>query len=128
MKKLFTVILAALGISAGACAQSPYKDVDVNGFEQIIKSDSVQLVDVRRLNEYKEGHIPGSLHIDVLDSTFLTKALAMLDKHRACAVYCRSGKRSAMAAALLAKEGFTVTNLSGGILAWTEAKKKIVKD
>ena len=42
----------------GASAQSAYKNVDVNGFEQLIKSDSVQLVDVRRLNEYKEGHIP----------------------------------------------------------------------
>jgi len=128
MKKLFIVILAALGISAGACAQSHYKDVDVNGFEQIIKSDSVQLVDVRRADEFAEGHIPGAIHIDVLTPSFLSVALTKLDKHRPCAVYCRSGKRSAMAAALLAKEGFTVTNLSGGILAWTEAKKKIVKD
>ena len=112
----------------GASAQSAYKNVDVNGFEQLIKSDSVQLVDVRRLNEYKEGHIPGSLHIDVLDSTFLTKALATLDKHRSCAVYCRSGKRSAMAASLLTKEGFKVTNLLGGIIAWNEAKKKTVKE
>ena len=109
----------------GASAQSAYKNVDVNGFEQLIKSDSVQLVDVRR---HKEGHIPGSLHIDVLDSTFLTKALATLDKHRACAVYCRSGKRSAMAASLLSKEGFKVTNLLGGIIAWNEAKKKTVKE
>ena len=39
-----------------------------------------------------------------------------------------SGKRSAMAATLLAKEGYTVTNLLGGIIAWTEAKKKTVKE
>ncbi|MEZ7695685.1 sulfurtransferase [Prevotella sp. oral taxon 313] len=128
MKKFIAAILAVFGIGLGASAQSAYKNVDVNGFEQLIKSDSVQLVDVRRLNEYKEGHIPGSLHIDVLDSTFLTKALATLDKHRACAVYCRSGKRSAMAASLLTKEGFKVTNLLGGIIAWNEAKKKTVKE
>ena len=42
MKKLFTAILAALGIGMGACAQNLYEDVDVNRFEQIIKSDSVQ--------------------------------------------------------------------------------------
>ena len=128
MKKLLTAILAALGIGMGACAQNLYEDVDVNRFEQIIKSDSVQLVDVRKLDEFTEGHIPGAIHVDVLTPSFLSNALAKLDKKRPCAVYCRSGKRSAMAATLLAKEGFTVTNLSGGIIAWTEAKKKIVKE
>ena len=128
MKKLFTAILAALGIGMGACAQNPYTDVDVNRFEQIIKSDSVQLVDVRKLDEFKEGHIPGAIHIDVLTPSFLSNALTKLDKKRPCAVYCRSGKRSAMAATLLAKEGYTVTNLLGGIIAWTEAKKKTVKE
>ena len=128
MKKLLTAILAALGIGMGACAQNLYEDVDVNRFEQIIKSDSVQLVDVRKLDEFTEGHISGAIHVDVLTPSFLSNALAKLDKKRPCAVYCRSGKRSAMAATLLAKEGFTVTNLSGGIIAWTEAKKKIVKE
>ena len=112
----------------GACAQNPYTDVDVNRFEQIIKSDSVQLVDVRKLDEFAEGHIAGAIHIDVLTTSFLSNALAKLDKKRPCAVYCRSGKRSAMAATLLAKEGYTVTNLLGGIIAWTEAKKKTVKE
>ena len=55
MKKLFTAILAALGIGMGACAQNPYTDVDVNRFEQIIKSDSVQLVDVRNLMSLQKG-------------------------------------------------------------------------
>ena len=128
MKKLLTAILAALGIGMGACAQNLYEDVNVNRFEQIIKSDSVQLVDVRKLDEFAEGHIAGAIHIDVLTTSFLSNALAKLDKKRPCAVYCRSGKRSAMAAALLAKEGYTVTNLSGGIIAWTEAKKKTVKE
>lgn len=128
MKKLLTAILAVLGIGMGACAQNLYEDVDVNRFEQIIKSDSVQLVDVRKLDEFTEGHIPGAIHVDVLTPSFLSNALAKLDKKRPCAVYCRSGKRSAMAATLLAKEGFIVTNLSGGIIAWTEAKKKIVKE
>ena len=128
MKKLFTAILAALGIGMGACAQNLYEDVDVNRFEQIIKSDSVQLVDVRKLDEFAEGHIAGAIHIDVLTTSFLSNALAKLDKKRPCAVYCRSGKRSAMAATLLAKEGYTVTSLLGGIIAWTEAKKKTVKE
>ena len=112
----------------GACAQNHYENVDVDRFEQIIKSDSVQLLDVRKLDEFTEGHISGALNIDVLTTSFLSNALSKLDKKRPCAVYCRSGKRSAMAAALLAKEGFTVTNLLGGIIAWTDAKKAVVKE
>lgn len=127
MKKFLTAILALFGIGMGAAAQNLYENVDVNRFEQIVKSDSIQLVDVRTADEYAEGHIPGSININVMDTSFLKKALGKLDKSRSCAVYCRSGKRSAMAASLLAQEGFKVTNLSGGIIAWTEAKKKIVK-
>ena len=128
MKKFFTAILAAFGIGMGACAQNHYENVDVDRFEHIIKSDSVQLLDVRKLDEFTEGHISGALNIDVLTTSFLSNALSKLDKKRPCAVYCRSGKRSAMAAALLAKEGFTVTNLLGGIIAWTDAKKVVVKE
>ena len=126
--KLITAILAVFGISMSTTAQNVYDNADVNRFEQIINSDSVQLLDVRRADEYAEGHISGSLNINVLDSTFLAKALSQLDKNRPCAVYCRSGKRSAMAASLLAQEGFTVTNLLGGIIAWTKADKKTVKE
>ncbi|MDE5976124.1 MAG: rhodanese-like domain-containing protein, partial [Muribaculaceae bacterium] len=50
-----------------------------------------------------------------------------LDKSKPVAVYCRSGKRSADAANLLSSEGFKVTNLLGGILAWEDDKKPIEK-
>ena len=128
MKKMITALLAALGVSLGATAQELFENVDVNRFEQVISSDSVQLVDVRTPKEYAEGHIVGAVNINVKDSAFLTAALSRLDKERPCAVYCRSGKRSALAASLLAKRGFAVTNLLGGIIAWSEARKKIVKE
>lgn len=128
MRKTLTAILAALGFSLGTTAQNIFENVDVNHFEQFIRSDSVQLVDVRTPKEYAEGHIVGAVNINVKDSAFLTVALSRLDKERPCAVYCRSGKRSALAASLLAKRGFAVTNLLGGIIAWSEARKKIVKE
>lgn len=126
--KFIAAILAVFGTSMCATAQKEFEDADVNRFEQLIKSDSVQILDVRRPDEYAEGHIPGSVNINVLDSTFRSKALSLLDKNRPCAVYCRSGRRSVTAALLLAKEGFAVTNLMGGIIAWSEAKKKTVKE
>lgn len=109
-------------------AQSNFENVDVNDFQQIIASDSVQLIDVRTPEEYAEGHLKGSMNIDMMDSTFKVKALELLDKHRPVAIYCRSGKRSAMSASLLAKEGFKTINLLGGILAWEEEAKEVVKE
>ena len=90
-------------------------------------SSATQLVDVRTPEEYAEGHLEGAVNIDVNDSTFLQHATASLEKGRAVAVYCRSGKRSALAASLLAKQGYNVINLLGGILAWKEDQKPIVK-
>ena len=128
MRKTLTAILAALGFSFGTTAQNIFENVDVNHFEQFVRSDSVQLVDVRTPAEYAEGHLAGAVNINVKDSAFLTNALARLDRKRPCAVYCRSGKRSAIAALLLAGQGYSVTNLRGGIIAWTEARKKVVNE
>ena len=128
MRKTLTAILAALGFSLGTTAQNIFENVDVNHFEQFVRSDSVQLVDVRTPAEYAEGHLAGAVNINVKDSAFLTNALARLDRKRPCAVYCRSGKRSAIAALLLAGKGYSVTNLRGGIIAWTEARKKVVNE
>ena len=91
-------------------------------FEKLIKEDkSVQLVDVRRPDEFEAGHIENALLINVLDSlTFLDKANAMLDKTKPVAVYCRSGKRSKDAARKLSRQGFIVFDLDSGYLGWTK--------
>ena len=94
-------------------------------FEKLIKEDkSVQLVDVRRPDEFDAGHIEGAIMINVLDSTFIIKAEAMLDKSRAVAVYCRSGKRSKDAARKLSHKGFEVFDLDSGYLGWVSYKSK----
>lgn len=128
MKEVFLALLAALGFQVNAAAQNSFANVDVEHFERIIQSDSVQIVDVRTPEEYASGHIAGALNLNVQDSTFKSQALAKLDKARPCAVYCRSGKRSALAASILAAEGMKVTNLLGGIIAWAEAGKPTTKD
>jgi len=79
------------------------------------------------MDEYDDGHIAGSVLVDVNDSAFVANAMAVLDMQRPVAVYCRSGRRSARAASLLAAQGFTVTNLNGGVLAWQDAGKALVK-
>lgn len=102
-----------------------YVDMDVVRFAKYLSNDSVQLVDVRTPEEFEEGHIAGARNINVFDSDFVDEAEKALDKSRPVAVYCRSGKRSADAARELTENGFNVTNLEGGILAWKEEHKPI---
>ncbi len=125
---MFAAILAALGISMSASSQNVVRNVDVRGFEELISSDSVQVIDVRTPEEYAVGHIKGAVNVNVKDSTFREQALSKIDRSRPCAVYCRSGKRSAMAAAILSAEGIDISNLLGGIIAWEEAGKATVKE
>ncbi len=125
--KLLSMIVSLLGLSCCANGQTDsIQTVDAPTFAQLIRTDSaaadsqaVTLVDVRTAEEYAEGHIPDALNIDVLQDDFTQKATARLPKDRRVAVYCRSGKRSLKAAALLVKAGYKVVNLKGGWLEWT---------
>lgn len=123
MKKIITILLGLLGFVSSANAQfDSIKTVSADEFAQIIKSDSVILVDVRTADEYNAGHIDGARNIDVLKDDFNNIATTSLPKDKEIAVYCRSGKRSMKAANILAKDGFKVINLKGGWLEWTDYK------
>ena len=94
-------------------------------FEELLKGNSsVQLVDVRHLDEYNAGHINNAVLIDVLASDFINRADSILEKSRPVAVYCRSGRRSKDAATKLAKRGFDVHELDSGYNGWTEYIKQ----
>lgn len=124
MKKLLSLLLGVLGFAACSSAQSDsIQTVPAEEFAQIIKADSVVLVDVRTAGEYDAGHIENARNIDVLKDTFRSIAIGTLPKDKTIAVYCRSGKRSLKAAAILAKEGYKVVNLRGGWLEWTGYKR-----
>lgn len=90
-------------------------------FEVAIQSPEVYLLDVRKPDEYATGHIAGAHNLDVLDPSFEIESVKVLPKDKTIAVYCGTGRRSAMAAEKLEKEGFNVINLEGGITAWKEA-------
>jgi rhodanese-related sulfurtransferase len=92
----------------------------------LIKNPNVQLVDVRTLAEHMEGHIPGSLHINVKDEANFPIAVdSLLNKDQEVAVYCRSGRRSRTAADILVKKGFKVYNLDKGIMNWMEEGRTV---
>lgn len=106
---------------------TPYSCVNSDEFQTLIADANMQLLDVRTREEFDEGHIAGARLVDVNDSAFVQQAMAVLDVQRPVAVYCRSGRRSARAASLLTEQGMKVTNLNGGIIAWLDAGKTLIK-
>ena len=75
------------------------------------------ILDVRTREEYDQGHIPGAVLIP--DTEIEAKAADLLpDKDQLILVYCRSGRRSKLAAQSLADLGYTNIREFGGILDW----------
>ena len=80
------------------------------------RGEDLQLVDVRRPDEFAKGCIPGARHIYVPE---IEKRAGELDRHRPVAVYCGSGYRSSIAASMLQRLGFSdVRNVPGSFHAW----------
>ena len=105
-----------------------FKNIDADEFERMIEDmDNVQCLDVRTAAEYNDGHIFGSINIDVKEDSFAERAEEVLDSDKKIAVYCRSGKRSRKAAAILTKKGYQVYNLDKGFLNWQELGKNIAR-
>ena len=94
--------------------------LDIEPQELAKKKDLVALIDVRQLEEFQGdlGHIPGSKLI-ALDT--LAERLAEIPRDKTVVFVCRSGSRSARAAALALENGISnVFNLKGGMILWNE--------
>lgn len=81
------------------------------------------ILDVRAQEEYDEGHIPGAIVIPHTEIK-ARAAEALPDKARLILVYCRSGRRSKLAAEALAELGYTNIKEFGGILDWPYETEK----
>ncbi len=96
------------------------------GYEQITAEEAKEIMDserdyvildVRTVEEFSEGHIEGAVLLDYEDVG--AKAHVVLpDKDRLILVYCRSGRRSKIAAEELVGLGYTNIKEFGGILDW----------
>lgn len=79
------------------------------------KKEPIVLLDVREPSEVSQGKVPGSINIPLGLLSFRTHELS---KETSYVVLCHAGGRSAMATQFLTQEGFDVTNMEGGMLAW----------
>ena len=98
-----------------------YEQISMDEAKQIFESGvdaSYIILDVRRADEFAQGHIPGA--INVANESIGAEAPAELpDKDQLIYVYCRSGNRSKQAAEKLAALGYTNIVEFGGIIDWT---------
>jgi rhodanese-related sulfurtransferase len=97
-----------------------YKQISIDDAKQIFECDqdgSYIILDVRRADEFAEGHIPGAINI-ANESIGSEIPGGLPDKNQVIYVYCRSGNRSKQAAEKLAALGYTNIIEFGGILDW----------
>jgi len=94
-----------------------YKKITPDQAKQVLENKSILLIDVRTSDEYKAGHIKGSVNIT---NTELKSKITQFasDKATEIIVYCRSGARSKVSAEELLKMGYTNVSDLGGIIDW----------
>ena len=125
MKKMIALLTSLLG-SSGLFAES----VPAVSPQQAVKMQAEQkavIIDVRENDEWNAGHIAGAIHIPLSE---ISNRLTELEKYKNAPIImqCRSGARSAKAADVLAKAGFSqVFNMAGGLNAWQKADLKTIK-
>lgn len=126
MKKIIGVFIAASVLVLSACGGSSFTTQGATDFSQTISNPAVVVIDVRTPGEFASGHIAGAMNLDVEGGMF-EQQIASLDKAKTYAVYCHSGRRSANAANIMGKAGFTsIYNLDGGVTAWVNAGQQLV--
>ena len=123
MKKLILLFLAVMLLTA--CGQAKendqgavYVNITAEEAKQIMDSEEGYIIlDVRTQEEYDQGHIPGAIVIS--HEEIAEKAEKVLtEKDQLILVYCRSGRRSKIAAEVLAELGYTNIKEFGGIIDW----------
>ncbi|MBQ9837873.1 MAG: rhodanese-like domain-containing protein [Oscillospiraceae bacterium] len=123
MKKLIILLLAVMMLTA--CGQDKendqeaiYVNITAEEAKEIMDNEEGYIIlDVRTQEEYDEGHIPGAIVISYEE--IAEKADEVLtDKEQLILVYCRSGRRSKIAAEALVELGYTNIKEFGGIIDW----------
>lgn len=107
---------------------SPIKKITNQQATLLINRSDAKVVDIRSNDEFKKGHILGSIHLPL--SKIKNNELASLEKEKdsPIIVVCNTGMTSTQACQTLHKAGFTnVHNLQGGVTQWSSDKLPLTK-
>ena len=116
MKRILISIFVSLFALTSCSSESnaAITNVDATTFISTVSDPNIKVIDVRSLGEFSAGHLKGALNIDVESGGF-DAGIANLDKSATYALYCRSGRRSTLAAERMADAGFTnIINFNRG--------------
>ena len=118
IRKLLPFVLSLMLLSScgtPGSSSSGYRQISMDEAIKMMKDEKDYIIlDVRRPDEFAEGHIPGA--INVPNEEIGTAEIAELpDKSQLILVYCRSGRRSKEASEKLVKLGYTNIVEFGGI-------------
>jgi thioredoxin len=121
--KLQKIALALLVFALASCngqTQKNSKLIDPVAFKkEIAATPNAQILDVRTPEEYASEHLQNAQNVNWLSPDFVANT-SKYDKSKPVFVYCKSGRRSHLAAEKLAELGFTtIIEMEGGILKWT---------
>ena len=126
MKKLIVIILFMFALTA--CGQTAvetetvqeavYMNITAEEAKKLMDTEKDYIIlDTRTQEEYEESHIPGAILIPYDQITEKAESI-LKDKDQLILVYCRSGRRSKLAAQDLVTLGYTNIKEFGGIIDW----------
>ena len=121
--KRFLLMLLSLALPFGCVGCSDggsatYEQISGAEAKALMDSESGYIIiDARTQEEYDQGHIPGAILIPEYEIAVRAEK-ELPDKDQLILVYCRSGRRSKIAAEELVKLGYTNVKEFGGIIDW----------
>lgn len=119
-----TSVFIAGKLPGGDKKVTEYTSITMEEAKEIFETNGNYIIlDVRRADEFSEGHIPGAINI-ANEEISNTEPVGLPDKNQTVYVYCRSGNRSKLASAKLAAMGYTNIIEFGGIIDWTGKVEK----
>ncbi|RPG28136.1 MAG: rhodanese-like domain-containing protein [Muricauda sp. TMED12] len=122
MRNIWMVFSLVLFMGVSSCQSqesATITKVDNATIKQDVIGKNVQLVDVRTPEEYNSGHIDDAVNFDLSRQKSFLEQINTLDKDKPVYLYCAVGSRSAYAAKILEREGFTkIFDYSGGYMDW----------
>ncbi len=125
----FCILLLCLTGMAAGQSRLAGASISPDEFMQRLQSkDQVMIIDVRTINEFGMGHIPGAINIPLSD---LANRLDEIRKQQQkdIILYCESGMRAGMAEHVMRKEGIeNILNLEGHMSVWRKSKCPIGKN
>ena len=121
IKRLLPFVLSLMILSscgAPGSSSSGYRQISMDEAVKMMRDEKdYMILDVRRPDEFAEGHIPGAINVPN-EEIGTTEIAELPQKSQLILVYCRSGRRSKEASEKLVKLGYTNIVEFGGIIDW----------